>query len=390
MFRVGIIGFGGAGIGQLAYFSCIPDCKVEKVFDPKPAGRERVAELAPGVTACADLEDFLKGLDIVSVCSPDSTHADYIAAALDHGCHVICEKPLTDSVEGIRKIKDAERRSKRVAAVQHQMRYVPVHRKIKACLDSGELGRISYLEGLYVHNLTVADRTLIFDDWRLKENPTPLVYSGCHFVDLLRWFAGEEIEEVYAAANHLSYPEYPESDLNLVTLKFPSTVIGKVLVAFGAECPQDHSVKIYGTQGAIENNVLFAKGGIWKRTLHSPKVLNPKLWRNKVPSLGQGLLWELRGNLKSYVFAKLFEMLRPFVRGGAWQYGVRFYPVRLYEHFLACVDSIDDFVEAIRTSRAPQCTVDEGARTVLACLAGVESFRTNRPVKVMSLEQALE
>src|SRR5262245_31863511 len=33
MFRVGIIGFGGAGIGQLAYFSCIPDCKVEKVFD---------------------------------------------------------------------------------------------------------------------------------------------------------------------------------------------------------------------------------------------------------------------------------------------------------------------------------------------------------------------
>jgi predicted dehydrogenase len=83
-------------------------------------------------------------------------------------------------------------------------------------------------------------------------------------------------------------------------------------------------------------------------------------------------------------------MLRPLVRGGAWQYGVRFYPVRLYEHFLACVDSIEDFVDSIRTGRPPHCNVDEGAHTVLACLAGVESFRSNRPVKVMTLEQALE
>ena len=40
---------------------------------------------------------------------------------------------------------------------------------------------------------------------------TPLVYSGCHFVDLLRWLAGEEIIEVFAAAGHRAFPEYPDS-----------------------------------------------------------------------------------------------------------------------------------------------------------------------------------
>jgi predicted dehydrogenase len=62
------------------------------------------------------------------------------------------------------------------------------------------------------------------------------------------------------------------------------------------------------------------------------------------------------------------------------------YPVRLYEHSPACVEAIEDFLGAIRDRRPPLCSVDEAGRTVLACLAGVESYRTNRPVKVPELE----
>ena len=324
---------------------------------------------------------------MVSVCSPDSTHADYVVEALERGVHVLCEKPLTDSIDGIQRIKAAVRGAPgRVVGVMHQMRCVPVHRKIKACLEARELGAVSYMQGLYVHDLT----GLSGDDWRLREGATPLVYSGSHFVDLLSWFAQEEVVEVYAAANHRAWPEYPESDLNLVTLRFASGLIGEVLVAFGAACPQDHSVKIYGNAGAVENNVLFRKGGIWSRTLHSPSVVHRKLLRNPVKSLGQDLVWQLRGNLPSYAYAKLFELLRPWMRGGAWQYGVRFYPIRLYEHFLASVETVQDFVDAVRTGRPPVCGVDDAARTVLACLAGVESIRTNLPTKVTSLGQALK
>ena len=61
---------------------------------------------------------------------------------------------MTDSVEGIRAIKAAQGKSAAIVAVVHQMRFVPLHRKIKASLEQGAVGRMCYLEGYYVHNLT--------------------------------------------------------------------------------------------------------------------------------------------------------------------------------------------------------------------------------------------
>ena len=110
-------------------------CRVTKVFDPKPAALARAAAIAPAVERCADLGAFWGDLDAVSVCTPDSTHADYIVAALGHDLHVMSEKPLTDSVDGIRRILAAERDAGRVVAVLHQMRFVPLHEEIKGCFD---------------------------------------------------------------------------------------------------------------------------------------------------------------------------------------------------------------------------------------------------------------
>lgn len=385
--RIGILGFGGAGYAHWSYFSCVPGCRVVKVFDTKRAGLERAAAASRDIQPCDTLEEFWKGLDAVSVCTPDSTHAQYITAALEHGLHVISEKPLTDSVEGIRAIFQAAERSDRVVAVLHQMRFVPLHHKIKRLIDNGRLGTISYLEGYYVHNLI--GRAFQYDDWRKTDNATPLVYSGCHFVDLLRWFAGSEITEVFAAANHLSFPEYPESDLNLVTLRFSSGAIGKVLVAFGAAGPQDHSVRVYGNNAMVDANVLFTKDGGWADIIHSPIVIQRKLLKHPRPEAHYDLFSQLRSNLPAYIFGKTFQALRFLSRRPGTDYGARAYPLRLYEHSLACVEAIEDFVDSIHRSRQPQCTVQEAARTVLACLAGVESYRTNVPVKVPALEQVI-
>lgn len=386
--RVGIIGFGGAGIAHVSYFSCIPGCTIAKVYDTRPEGLKRATEVSATISPCSNLDRFWDDLDVVSVCSPDSTHADYVAAALARGLHVLCEKPLTDSLEGIKKIKAAERRSDRVLAVLHHMRFLPLHRRIHDFLATGELGRLSYVEGLYVHDLT--ERAFLYDDWRIRDKVVPLVNSGCHFVDLLRWFADDEIVEVSATANRLAFPRYPESDLNLVSLRFASGVIGKVLVAFGAACPQDHSVKIYGERGAIENNVLFERGGRWKQTLYSPRIIHRRLLGGKARHSGYGLLRQLQGNIRAYIASRAFELLRPATGSPDWQYGVRYYPLRVYEHAPACVAAVEDFIGAVRESRLPICTADEAAKSVLACLAGVESFRTNRPVRPKNLANTLE
>ena len=106
-----------------------------------------------------------------------------------------------------------------------------------------------------MHDLT--SRAFATDRWRDTDNATPLVYSGCHFVDLLRWFAGEEIVEVFAAANHRTFDDYPESDLNVVTMRFASGVIAKVVVAFGEPGPQDHTVRVAGSDASVRGNLLY-------------------------------------------------------------------------------------------------------------------------------------
>ena len=381
MLRVGIIGFGGAGQAHAFYFSCVAGCRVTKVFDPKPDAVARAAVRAPQAVFCADPDAFWPDLDAVVVCTPDSTHAQYMVDALGRGLHVLVEKPLTDSVEGLQAIRRAAAAAPaQVVAVVHQMRFVPLHRRIKALVDAGTLGPLSYLEGYYVHDLT--ERAFSHDRWRETDNATPLVYSGCHFVDLLRWFAGEEVVEVFAAAGHRAFPEYPESDLNVVTMRFASGAIGKVLVAFGEPGPQDHTVRVAGVDAAVRGNLLYRRDGRLGEVIHRPMIFHPPLLRGAGKTGGQTRWRQLRTNLPPYVYARVTESLRVLARRPNAEYGSAGYPVRLYEHSLACVDAIGDFVGAIRDRRPPLCSVEESGRTVLVCLAGVESYRTNVPVKV--------
>ena len=382
--RVGIIGFGGAGQAHSFYWSCVAGCRVAKIFDVSDARAVVAAARAPGAEFCRDLDRFWPDLDAVVVCTPDSTHARYIVDALARSLHVLVEKPLTDSHEGICAIRRAAAdRPDLTVAVVHQMRFVPLHRRIKSLVEAGALGPLSYLEGYYVHDLT--ERAFVNDRWRERDNATPLVYSGCHFVDLLRWFAGEEVVEVFAAANHRAFPGYPESDLNVVTLKFASGTIGQVVVAFGEPGPQDHTVRIAGRDAVARNNLLYRRDGALAAVLHRPMIFQPPLLKGPRKSGGQSRYRQLRTNLPPYVYGRLTELLRVLARRPSAEYGAAYYPVRLYEHSLACVEAINDFVSAIRDRRPPLCSVDESARAVLACLAGVESYRTNRPVPVPPL-----
>lgn len=382
--RVGIIGFGGAGAAHRYYYTRVRETQVTKIFDTKEGGLKRAASLnLKDVEICSNLEDFWKNLDAISVCTPDSTHAKYIVQALERRLHVLCEKPLTDSFDGIRKIKAAEQKAGRVVAVLHQMRFVPVHRKMKDLIDAGELGTLSYLEGYYVHDIRIRD--YLYDDWVTEERPTPLVRDGCHFVDLLRWLAGQEIEEVYAMSNNLSWPEAKDADLTAVMCRFAAGSIGKVLVAHAASTPQDHSVRLYGSEGSIENNVFFRKNVPWN-IFHRPQIVQ---WEHVDLTTGvKDILRQLRNNLRHAFLGKQYEILSRFMRCRRdGEYSARFYPVRLYEHSTACIRAVRDFVDAVIQGKKPLCTVDESATTVLACLAGVESYRTGQPVRVKTLEE---
>ena len=178
--------------------------------------------------------------------------------------------------------------------------------------------------------------------------------------------------EVMAMSNNINFPEYPESDLNVVLLRFRSGVIGKVVVAFGASRPQDHSVRIYGNDHCIENNILFSKDGI--STIFSRPLFrtNPYRCIN---------IRNIMGHIKHYAFSRAFETLIKLYKGPS-EYSINSYPIRLYEHSLAVRASILDFVQSITTGKKTKCTVTDAAKTVAVCLAGVESYRTGNLVQI--------
>ncbi|AWO01176.1 hypothetical protein DLD77_05460 [Chitinophaga alhagiae] len=367
--KIGIIGFGGAGIALFQHFERFSDCSVTSVLDIKETAFERARFYLPSIFTTYSLTEFLNsGIDIVVVTSPDNTHADYIADSLSAGKHVLCEKPLTDSIEGIRKILDAiARHPGQVVGVQHQMRCLPVHTEIHNIVRQGQLGKIGYIEGYYVHNLT--KRAFEYDEWRLRDNATPLIYSGIHFVDLLRWIMKDEVVEVCGMANNICFPEYPESDLNVILLKFRSGVIGKVVTAFGAGRPQDHTVQIYGDQRSIFNNMLFEKDGGFKI------FARPK--KNTLPGRKQAFIKDLAITGFSNMFEKLMKIY-PYNA----QYNIGFYPIRLYEHYLAVNQSAKNFLDAVNGEAKLQCTALDAARSVAVALAGVEAYRTGATVQV--------
>ena len=394
--NVGIVGFGGAGIAQFGHFQNMRDCCVTAVYDYKPGGLERAKSLVPAALATDDFRKFLaSGINAVAICSSDASHARYVIDAIKAGVHVICEKPLTDSPASCREILQAEASAPGVVVgVQHQMRFLPVHLEMKKLIQSGKLGRIGYIEGYYVHNLTA--RGSLYDDWRFTDNATPLIYSGCHFIDLFRWLLDDEVEEITGMANNILFPEYPESDLNVLVCRFKSGVIGKLVVAFGAGRPQDHSVRVYGSDMSIENNLLFSKAGdytVFARPDLPVRPASPAVATSQpfYSLRGRGYVWRTRSALawlktswpayRRYFVGLAMERLMK-LNSEDVEYGISSYPMRLYPHLLAVRHSLENFVGAVRGEQKLLCTAKEAARTVVTCCAGVEAYRTGKTIRV--------
>lgn len=114
------------------------------VFDPD---RERVkkVEEESRVKGFSGLDEaFNDKPDAVLVCAPTSMHLSMARMALENGCHVFLEKPLSHSLDGIAELKSiARERSKQVVAVGYNMRFNVLFNQIKDWLESGVIGKVA-------------------------------------------------------------------------------------------------------------------------------------------------------------------------------------------------------------------------------------------------------
>ena len=157
-YRGAVIGLGGVARG-----SHIPGF----IFDTPTRNRLEIVATVDGAPNVVPLEgvpqlasrELLRNIpdvDFVDICTPTSSHLDLTLWALEHGYHVLCEKPVALTTAEARRIADASRASERVVMPCHQYRYNPVWVQLRKWLAEGAMGRWHPRE-LHVYGL-VADR----------------------------------------------------------------------------------------------------------------------------------------------------------------------------------------------------------------------------------------
>jgi len=147
-------------------------------------------------------------VDIVNLSGPNHVHTAQGIAAAKAGKHILMEKPMCLSMEENRALSDAVARAGVKSVVSFVLRWNPLVENLKSLLAGGAIGELFYVEVDYWHGLS--DWWTGFE-WASKRETggSTMLTGGCHAVDALRWFAGDEVEEVTAFSNTHMYANDP-------------------------------------------------------------------------------------------------------------------------------------------------------------------------------------
>lgn len=351
--KIGIIGFGGAGQAHYRRFVTFPGVTVAKVFEPKPEKRAAWQGQYAEIAFAASRDELLDAADLVSICTPDDVHVDDALACIRAGKHTLVEKPMVTTRGDAEKIAAALREKPSIVfGVHHQMRFVPAFVAARELLQRGQLGTLLAIEADYLHDMR--KRATLFDDWRVKpESAQNIVLGGLsHTLDLLRWVAADEVEEIHAFDGHRGWPDYPGIDTVAATLRFRSGAIGRTFETIASSGPQRNTLAVYGTHGQLRDNVHWPENG-GPRLLCVPRSLAAR-----------------RHERYALPLVNLVLRLRMF----------RNYPLSAYEHDEGCLRLLREFIACARGGRPFSVGVEEGLRAVELCLACIESQRSGQPV----------
>ncbi|WP_328457007.1 Gfo/Idh/MocA family protein [Amycolatopsis sp. NBC_00438] len=144
-------------------------------------------------------------VDLVDICTPGDSHAEIAIAALEAGKHVLCEKPLANSVAEAEAMADAARRARERgvrAMVAFNYRRVPALAHARNLVAGGALGEIRHVRSVYLQDWLSDPQAPM--TWRLRRESAgsgALGDLGAHIVDAAQFVTGQRITGVSALTN---------------------------------------------------------------------------------------------------------------------------------------------------------------------------------------------
>ncbi|MDD5263012.1 MAG: Gfo/Idh/MocA family oxidoreductase [Methylacidiphilales bacterium] len=223
--------------------------------------------------------------DFVTIVVPPAYHEQMVDLAVQHGCHILSEKPIADTMAATCRIYRKVRNAGLMMAVTMSHRFDQDKQTLEAQIKSGRHGRLNYIVGRFTHNCRE------FASWGKfrHEIADPLLVEGTvHHFDILRALTGSNAKSVYALTWNPPWGHYAGDSTGMVTIEMEngvkclyegakanaSTMNGWTNEYFRAECED-------GTLELDRRWLRVLRGGAWDKPLSQDlPMLQQPAWMN--------------------------------------------------------------------------------------------------------------
>ncbi len=266
----GMIGGGeGSQIGPAHRLGALADGNftlAAGALDADPArGKDYAQRLGvPTDRAYGNWREMLEGernrpdrVELVTVATPNSTHFEITRAFLEAGFHVLCEKPMTMTVEEGEEIVRVARASSKICAVNYCYSAYPMVREMREMVRSGQIGRVRLVVTNFSHghhgDATDADNPRV----RWRYDPSLAGVSGqfadcgIHALHMASFIAGDQVEKVSADFASTISSRVLEDDA-MVNFRMSGGAVGRLWtssVAIGRQHGFD--IQVFGETGGM-------------------------------------------------------------------------------------------------------------------------------------------
>jgi len=256
--RVGIVGLGRWAKVLTRAAAKSDKLKIVAAFSRSPEKRETF-EREMGVPAAPDLKTMLSSPEIKGaiLTVPNEQHLPVAREVARAGKHVYTEKPIASTLEEGLQIAALEKEHGITVTVGHSARLMAGVRKIREAIDSGELGRVAFLEANFSNERALELTPSMWRWYKDRAPGGPLSQLAIHQFDLLHYLGGE-IEEVGSLASKLSPVGAEVDDQSMTLLKFADGKVGYVGSCWTS--PGVFAVRVFGSKGLMHYEIDF---GTW-------------------------------------------------------------------------------------------------------------------------------
>ena len=248
--RFGIVGAGHIGQIRIQALRRVKDSELIAVAD---IDRERARTVVPssGTLLFTDYQKMLTldDMEAIIVSTPPQFHEEIVIASLEAGKHVLCEKPLANSVEACRRMVETSRKTGKVLATGFNHRYFSAIQLAKQTLDSGLIGELDHVRAFAGHTgLSEFESSWMYNPKVMGGGA--LMDNGIHIIDLTRYFLGE-VSEVFGIATSRVWKLDQVEDNGLALLRSPQ---GKSAILQATWCEWKgyrFHIEAYGDKGMV-------------------------------------------------------------------------------------------------------------------------------------------